>query len=101
RETPRTTSMSPYPHRSRSTFNSGVLSTQVSLQHTGIAAHHVGRPLGQPGPLAHDDDGITQVHHQVHVVLNKEKGDATLPVQLLDPLPQAAHEGGIHSGGGL
>src|SRR5450631_360833 len=42
----------------------------------GIAAHFLGRALGELLAIVEDENMVGQVHHELHVVLDQNYGDA-------------------------
>ncbi len=61
----------------------------------------VGRPFRERPPLAHDDHRVADRHHQVHVVLDEQDGDAALGCQALDVARQLLHLRRVHPGARL
>src|SRR5574338_372298 len=55
---------------------SGLLRAQVGLDHPGIALDRRGRPLGDLLAEHEHHDVFAGAHHQAHVVLDEEDGDA-------------------------
>src|SRR5690606_37597164 len=97
RLTPRSTCISPYPVWTSSTLKSAILTSQVRFQNARIGADHGGRPADELAALVHHHHRVAQAHHQRHVVLDEQEGDAALAVELLDLLADLAHQRGVHA----
>src|SRR5262245_55389631 len=98
-ETPRSTSISPYPAWTSSSRRSGDrgggtsrggivgagLAPKVGLDDPGVAPDGFGGPFGDLLAVVEDDDALGDVHDHVHVVLDQQHGLA-LAVQAADLL---------------
>ena len=52
---------------------------EIGVDHPRVVPNDIGRALADHRALRHDDDVVGARHHHVHVVLDKEEGDAFAP----------------------
>src|SRR5262245_58951859 len=102
-DTPRSTSISPYPACTSSSRRSGsraALSAKICLDDLRVAPDDLRRALGDLLTVVEHHDALRDIHHHVHVVFDQQHG---LPrsVQAADLLFHLVDHGRVHRGGRL
>src|SRR5262249_30872807 len=81
--------------------HSGGSPAEVSFDHLRVAAHFVGRAVGDLDAVVEDGDAVGDAHYYLHVVLDQQDRQLQLGAQ---PLDEARQLGGllrVHAGGRL
>src|SRR5882762_859565 len=74
--------------------------TQVGLDDFGIALHFRGTPFGDLLAVIQHQHPVADIHHQAHVVLDEQHGDAAI-ANRLDQLAKREALRGVHARRGL
>ena len=67
----------------------------------GITSDLLRGARGDHASLAHHDDPVGDVHHDLHVVLDEQERRPDVPAELQHVLQELAREGRVHPGRGL
>src|SRR3972149_5504186 len=73
------------------------LSAKVRLDHPLVRLDDSGRPLGDLLPVVQDEDGLAELHDDLHVVLDDQDGLALVP-EARDGRQELVQERAVHPG---
>ena len=75
--------------------------TQIGADNGLVLADRLRRSFGDDPALGHDDHPVGDVHHDVHVVLDKDHGHAQLIAKALDVSEERLDQCRVHPGHGF
>src|SRR5262249_43417120 len=96
-DTPRTAAISPYA-TSRLSTSSSKLVSEIGLADARVRLHRARRAFDQPQAMVQHEHALRHVHHQVHVVLDHDHGNASFFVDVFQSLQKKLHLCGVQPG---